>query len=213
MLSAPLIVDIATAPLGDASDFMSDEDFYAPENYGEEAAAKFIAKAKAKALDSCALDPHLCRITGLGITGPVVTGETQVMTTNTYGDQGEALILREVAFYLDKGCWLVSFNGLKFDWPVLNARARYLGVDLNISLDRYKSRHLDLYALMTNHGQLKGHSLSWWVKRHRWTDLAKPLTGAEEAQVPVSGRWKELAASLRHDVTATYRLAKWCGVL
>lgn len=192
---------------------MSDDDFSAPDNYGEEAAAKFIAKAKAKALDSCALDPHMCRITGLGLAGHIVTGTTQVMTIDTYGDDGEAHILREVMFYLDKGCWLVSYNGLKFDWPVLNARARYLGVDLDISLDRYKARHRDLYAMMTNHGQLKGHSLSWWVKRHRWTDLTKPLSGAEEAQVPITGKWGELRSSLVHDVTATFRLAQWCGVI
>jgi hypothetical protein len=47
-----------------------------------------------------------------------------------------------------------------------------------------------------------------------WDDLMpKPLSGAEEAQVPVTGRWDELAASLKRDVEAIYRLAVWCGVI
>jgi hypothetical protein len=51
------------------------------------------------------------------------------------------------------------------------------------------------------------------VRRLGWTDLLKPLTGAEEAQVPQTGRWDELRASLAHDVDATVRLARWLGVI
>lgn len=207
-----VVVDIATSPLANAKDFI-DDDFTAPSNYGEEAAAKFVEKKRAEATTTCALDPDLCRISGIGFAGEGVTGLCQTMTAHHYGNDAEALMLKEVLFYLDKGYRLVSFNGLKFDWPVLNARSRYLGVLMSINLDRFKSPHVDLYAKLTNHGQLKGHSLGWWVRRLGWTDLQKPLSGAEEARVPETGQWDDLAASLRHDVTATYRLAQWLGVI
>jgi hypothetical protein len=41
----------------------------------------------------------------------------------------------------------------------------------------------------------------------------KPLSGAEEAQVHESGRWADLELSVRHDLTATKRLAEWLGVI
>ena len=221
-----LVLDLATAPLQNAVEFLSDEDFTAPENYGEEAAAKFIAKAKAKAIGQCALDPDLCRISGFGRAGnfhsptlafsdvDVACSTDPTATLSSTPEEQEAYFLKCVRMSLENGARLISYNGLKFDWPVLNARARYLGVKLTINLDRFKSPHVDLYAKLTNHGQLKGHSLSWWCKRLGWTDLCdKPLDGKDEARVFETGEWAKLAESLKRDVEATRRLAVWCGVL
>jgi hypothetical protein len=201
-----IVLDIATAPLENAADFL-DGEFAAPANYTDPVKiAAYISKAQAEAHGSCALDPDLCRISGFGSWEWCGIMALQ-------NEKEEHDFLRELQHALVTNRRLISYNGLRFDWPVINARARYLGVSLNINLDRFKSPHVDLYAKLTNHGQLKGHSLSWWVKRHGWTDLTKPLEGKEESRVFETGKWQELADSLRHDVEATRRLAVWAGVL
>jgi DNA polymerase elongation subunit (family B) len=109
---------------------------------------------------------------------------------------------------------LVTFNGHRFDLPLLMRRARYLGVDFpQINIDRFKSPHIDLFGRMTLNGTLKGHSLGFYVRRLGWKDLVKPLSGREESQVPVTGQWDALADSLRHDVLAVKRMAQWLDVI
>jgi hypothetical protein len=220
-MAASLILDISTAPLTNAAEFLNDQDFAAPANYKDPVKiAAFVAEAKADALALCALDPDMCRISGVGCHPSDhqvgVWTEGDVMGSNPPPPEDfdfERDILDTLSLRLQHGYRLISFNGLKFDWPVLNARARYLGINLRIPLDKYRNVHIDLYDTLTNHGALKGHSLAWWVRRHGWTDLQKPLDGAEEAKVFKTGEWAKLADSLRHDVEATRRLAAWCGVL
>jgi hypothetical protein len=207
-----IVLDVATAPLANAADFL-DGEFAAPANYKDpDKIAAYVAEKQAEALGSSALDPDLCRLSGFITMHPRADIWIDAYATANDGDLEEHW-LKELAKDLTNGWRLISYNGLRFDWPVLNARARYLGVKLSISLDRFKSPHVDLYAKLTNHGQLKGHSLGWWVKRHGWTDLCKPLDGKEEARVFETGRWSELEQSLRHDAEATRRLAVWMGVL
>jgi hypothetical protein len=208
-----IVLDIATAPLENAADFL-DGEFAAPANYTDPVKiAAYISKAQAEAHGSCALDPDLCRISAYLAVGHGAVATQECAAPQIPNEAVERTALEVLAIHLRNNARLISYNGLRFDWPVLNARARYLGVKLNINLDRFKSPHVDLYAKLTNHGQLKGHSLSWWVKRHEWTDLTKPLEGKEESRVFETGRWQELAESLRHDVEATRRLAVWAGVL
>ena len=91
-------------------------------------------------------------------------------------------------------------------------RCAYLNLDVPaINLDRYRTPHVDLFDKLSYHGAIQAHSLGWYVKRQGWTDLVKPLSGAEEAQVPATGQWYDLRASVQHDVTATMRLANWLG--
>ena len=211
MATSFLVLDIATAPLPNAAEFLSDQDFAAPANYKDpEKIAAYLADKKAQAIAECALDPDLCRLSGMAFRD---SDDVQVGIAHHLPKSYEADWISQIGDVLRNGARLISYNGLKFDWAVLNARARYLGVKFDISLDRYKTSHIDLYAKLTNHGQLKGHSLVWWVRRHGWTDLEKPLDGAEESKVFETGRWAELAASLRHDVEATRRLAIWMGIL
>lgn len=207
-----IVLDIATAPLPNAAEFIDLDAIQAPSNYKDpEKIAAYVAEKRHAALLDAALDPDLCRISAFAWW--CGDDDANVATSNVLD---ETEILRFAASQVHAGATpmkLVSYNGLKFDWPVLNARARYLGVRLDISLDAYRSPHIDLYDKLTNHGKLSGHSLAWWCKRLGWSDLLKPLSGAEEAKVFETGRWDELSDSLRHDVEATRRLAQWMGVL
>jgi len=51
------------------------------------------------------------------------------------------------------------------------------------------------------------------VRRLGWSDLIKPLDGAEEARVFETGDWDKLMGAVAHDLRATARLAKWKGLL
>jgi hypothetical protein len=200
------VLDISTAPLANAGDFLDVGDFSAPANYKDPLKiAAYLAEKQATEVAAAALDPDLCRITGLGLSSSYI----QMIRT----EDEERLALTHIARLLQTPTVLVSYNGLKFDFPVLNARALHLRVPLRIGLDRYKTSHIDLYDRLTNHGTLKGHSLQWWCRRLGWRDLVKPLSGRAESEVFATNAWPELEQSLRHDVAATERLAEWLGVL
>lgn len=211
-MSRLLVVDIATAPIPDAAQFI--EPVSAPSNYKkQEVIDAYVKEKEAEQADRAGLDLDLCRISGIGWQRffdakdpPVV----EIYQNEDHERQGLVNMSSRIA----EGHTLISYNGLRFDWPILMRRALYLGVSFpTISLDRFKSNHIDLFAKLTNSGQLPGKSLRFYASRLGWLDLEKTLTGAEEAQVFQSGKWKELASSIRHDVTATVRLAKWMGIL
>lgn len=206
-----LYLDVATAPLENAADFITTDDIQAPSNYVKpEAIAGYVQKEVAKRLERAALDPDCCRLTAIGTR----LGESSiVLTCRTEDSERDALetVANILRTYPPS---IVSFNGFKFDLPVLMRRAQYLGVLMpELNLDRYRSPHVDLYDRLTYRGAITGHALSWYVKRHGWTDLVKPLSGAEEALVPQTGRWDELELSVRHDLTATERIAKWLRIV
>lgn len=205
------IIDIATAGIADAAQFL--EPVQAPANYRKpEAIAAYIEEKTAEQAERCGLDVDLCRITGIGVKTP---SESWVATATSEAEENE--VLGAVAALIRKqgeNAPLIGYNAQKFDWPVLMRRALYLGIDFPvINLDRYRSPHVDLFAKLTNFGQLPGHSLRFYAARLGWLDIHKPLMGDEEARVFATGKWDELADSITHDVEATYRLSKWLGVV
>jgi len=204
-----LILDVATAPVDNAADFIEADPSDAPSNYGPEAAQKWAEKERQKKLDRAGLDVDLARVTAIGAKGTLLT--LDVLCTDESSERRHLEALGNDI--LDSK--LITFNGHAFDLLVLQRRARYLGVkDFPvINTDRYKSHHVDLMDVLTHRGILARRSLGFYVKRLGWTDLVKPLSGSEEAQVPQTGKWDELRLSVQHDVEATYRLAKWLGVI
>lgn len=202
-----LVLDIATAPIPDAAQFINDA-IQAPANYKDQAKIDaYIAEKRQEQADRAGLDLDLCRISGVGMQ---FGDAPEIMLCKTESD--EAAALKQVG-KLIQGQTLIGFNSLKFDWPILMRRARYLGVSFpKINLDRYRSEHLDLFNILTNSGALPGHSLKFYAARLGWLDLEKPSDGAMEARVFETGKWDELEQSIRHDVIATARLAQWLGV-
>jgi hypothetical protein len=204
-----LIIDVASAPLPDAEQYL-DGTVRAPANYKDpDKIAAYVAEKAADRLAEAALDIDLARITAIGTS----LESTNISLSLCRDEQDERLALTELATRLTGVC-LVTYNGHSFDLPLLMRRARYLGVTFPaINLDRFKSPHVDLLEVLSDRNPTRRRSLQFYVKRLGWTDLTKTLTGAEEAQVPVTGRWEDLADSLRQDITATYRLAQWLGVM
>lgn len=210
-----LVLDIATSGLENVRDYLTPAaERSAPGNYSKpEAIAKWQAEDFEKDVARAGLDMDLARIIGFAFLKHDMAGEeyTDAMLCKDETDEHRALVrLSE----LTKNVTLVSYNGLHFDWPLLMRRARYRNVSFpRIDCDRYRSPHIDVMAVLSGGNRERNRSLAFYVRRLGWTDLTKALTGAEESQVPVSGRWDELAASMRHDVEATRRLGEWAGVL
>jgi hypothetical protein len=212
MLTNYLVLDLSTAAVEGVTSFITPAaDRTPPKNYSKpESIATWQAEAVAEDIAKAALDLDLARVTGMGLhAGDTAT----VIVCKT--DEHERILFETIATRLrGENPMLVSYNGLGFDWPLLMRRARYLGVDFpDINCDRYRSPHVDLLAKLSGNDPSRRKALGWYVRRLGWTDLSKPLTGAEEAQVPQTGRWDELRASLAHDVEATVRLARWMGII
>jgi hypothetical protein len=203
-----LYLDLETCPIDGADQFVEAPD--APSNYGPEATAKFQAKAKATAIDRAALDLDLARICCLGMECDGVS------LTRCFPDEASERIGLEMLFDTTNGFGekrLVTFNGFKFDLPLILRRAAYLGLPIpKINLDKYRSPHLDLWNVLSHNGSVPAHSLSWYVKRLGWADLQGTLPGRDIPQAVRDGRWEEIQAHCKADVLATKRLAEWLGL-
>lgn len=208
-----LIVDVATAPLANAADYMDEPT--APSNYkNAETIAAYIAEKKAEGASACGLDMDLCRLTAIGMLW-ASAGESRAEVFGLKSEDGEIAALTELADYLlgPVPPTLVTFNGHAFDLPLLMRRARYLGVAFpRINTDRFRSPHRDLCMELCDNDVKRKRSLRFYAKRLGMTDLRKTLSGAEESRVHETGQWAELEASVRHDIVATYRLGLWLGV-
>jgi hypothetical protein len=159
-----------------------------------------------------ATDVDLARITGIAVQ--FAHGEPLIETIADQDEERRALTALAEGVLANRSVSIITFGGFNFDLPLIMRRARYLGVDFpSLNLDRFKSPHIDLCELLSDRNPQRRRSLQFYVKRIGWTDLVKPLSGADEARVPETGRWAELVDSLRHDVTATYRVAQWCGAI
>ena len=201
-----LILDIATAPILEAADYV--EPATAPANYKDpEAIASYVAKKTAERLAEAALDMDLARITAVSI---FANGEARTLTAE---HDAEESLIRLVTCYPDRD--LIAYGGFRFDLPMLMRRARYLGLDFPVlNLDRYRSPHVDLLDVLSDRDPSRRRPLDFYIRRLGWDDLMpKPLSGAEESQVPVTKRWGDLARSVARDVEAVRRLAQWLGVI
>jgi hypothetical protein len=201
-----VILDIATAPIPDAADYL--EPAQAPAHYRDpEKIAAYQADKQAERLAGAALDLDLARITAVCI---YCDTQTRVLTAR---DHAEDTMIRMAVYGQDRD--IITYGGFRFDLPMLMRRARYLGVDFPaVNLDRYRSPHVDLLDVLSDRDPSRRRPLDFYCRRLGWDDLLpKPLTGFEESQVPITKRWGELAQSVTRDVEAVRRLAQWLGVI
>ncbi len=207
-----LILDLATCALDGAESWLpavkAKSNLVDPDKI-----AKDLAEKRAGQIETMALDPDLCRISAVGacdVTG-WTHGPIEVMVLETEPAEREYLArLRETLDEVET----VTFNGLAFDLPVLQRRLLYLGLrPLDWKLDRFRTNHVDLLERLSAGDRERRKSLNFYVRRLGWTDLNKPLSGADEALAPSRGQWLELAESVRRDVEAARRLAVWARVL
>ena len=217
-----LVLDIETAPIPNAADFLPVGDLAAPSNYTDPVKiAASIEKQRVKLIADAALDLDLARVVTIGTW----TAFGGVSVHPLHDEEAERVALEQLAAQLRRpsrdgnDAMLITFNGHKYDLPLLMRRARYLGVKFpEINLDRYKSPHIDLYDLLCmRRNDIKAHSLRWYFRRLGYADLleADPLEGggADVGQAIAEGRWGEVVDHCVCDIEGTVRLARWLGVL
>jgi len=210
-----IIVDVASCPIDGVETFIEDGD--PPENYkNADAIARWQEEYRRKAIERSAIDIDLGRISALGMLR--VTDhkpETpDVLLCPTEEIERVALQGFSTLLLSETPPTLVTFYGHGFDLPLIMRRALYLGVFMpSINVDKYRSPHLDLCAMLSGNDRKAQKPLGFFCRRLGWSDITKPLSGAQEALAPSLGQWEELRASVVHDLTATGRLGAWMGVL
>ena len=202
-----IVLDIETYPLDDAAEFL--EEFTAPANYKDpEKIASYIADKRAEAIAKCALDLDLCRIVAIGVDDL----QGNIVVAEAHDEVDERTVL--LKFWND---WYesptIGFNSLGFDLPVLIRRSQYLGVPTpNISLDRYRTPHIDLMERLSFNGKLRARGLAFYCKRFGIA-FDDPTKGADIGDLVRGGKWEEVAAHCAADLKKTRALAERLGVL
>jgi predicted PolB exonuclease-like 3'-5' exonuclease len=142
----PFVIDIETAGRTDAANFLPE--ITAPANYKDLAKIEaYLAEKRATQLESAALSAETARILCVGILRN--DGESQFIH-----DQDESALLRATwrqAETREAHEVFVTFNGSRFDWPMLARRSYSVGVPVPswFPVDgRWPPRtHCDLFAL------------------------------------------------------------------
>ncbi len=207
------VLDIATTAIEGAEAFLPDVS-PAGNLVDPVKIAADVAKKKAAQRETLALDLDLCRVSAIGycdVTG-FEHGQTLVHIAET--EAAELALLKLMHDGL-KHTETITFNGIAFDLAVLERRMLYAGLpSLKWNLDRYRaSAHVDLLGKLSDYGKRPYRSLAFYCRRLGWSDIVKPLTGAQEATALADGQLEALKASVAADVEATKRLAVWMGVL
>lgn len=186
-----------------------EDEVSAPSNYKDPAKiAEYVKEKRQSIIDKFALDPLRCQIIAVGMSVYEINGHEPTITDSkifTYKGGSYKTFLQETADYLGEGLRqriLVTFNGKKFDLPVL--RVHYAMNQINfrghfgILLRRFApEHHLDL------HEQLDLGSLAKLTKRFGRSTYG---SGSDVGIQHKKGEWAEIEKHLEEDVKQTINL-------
>lgn len=173
-----------------------------------------IKEKTAERDEKLGLDPDCCVLAAVGYH---VIGRSEPFCDVTFGDEkneGDALEHLWWEFNKDSDTRFVSFYGRQFDLPVLLRRSMYLDVKHpRISLDRWKSPHIDVWDALTYGGALRtAHSLAFYAKRMGFTTLDK-VDGKDVAKLAKAGDWEAIKQHCLSDVGLCHAIANRLGLL
>lgn len=203
-----IIVDIETVAIDGAAALI--EPVSAPSTYKDpEKIAAYIAEKTAEAAAKAALYPWTARVVALGVSADAVGDVVYLAGDET--DEAEALRrFWRLCHHVDDRYVeaIIGFNHLAFDLPVLLARSLLLGVPTPaISLDKYRSPHIDVMARLTWHGAIPARSLKWFARRFG-LPVEDSVGGADVARLVAAGDWEAVHAHCLSDVRLTRALAE-----
>ena len=221
MTSQLYVLDIETIGIPEASQFIEAPEcpgyYKKPESIAQwqaEEAPKILAERVARA----ALDIDLAEIVALGLVPLETVLETSPSDLQalilTREQDDEAALLRTVDEAVHAGAIFVTYNGRTYDLALILRRFMYHGVAApRISLDRYRSEHIDLYEQkITYFGAVNGHKLSWYAKRFGWTDVSSRIEGGGVGSAARDGDWDGIREHCACDLIWTARLAHRLGL-
>jgi hypothetical protein len=210
-----LILDLETAPLPNAADYL---DPVTPAKNLKDPIkiAADIEERERKQREDCGLDWNLNRIVCVGLWG--TDTEPTVLIARDETDERD-ILLDEVASHLSPmRHTLIGFCIRRFDVPTLLARARYLNVKLPwISLKRWDNPHVtDLYDVLTFDDQpctsVMKRSLPSFCRRFG-IHVDDTHSGADVAALVEAGDWDAVASHCRADLQRTALLAARLGYI
>lgn len=212
--AAAVVLDCETFAIDGVAQYLDEP--AAPANYkNADTIAAYIEDAKRKAVAKAALRPDLARIVALGW---MREGRDTVPTVITCRDAAEEAYALERFWgdvtYTQGGQQihrLITFNGHKFDLPMLLRRSLALRVPHPIvRIDRL-SPHTDLLKKLTYDFAIEGYSLGFYLKRYEIESLGDDdaIDGAEIDALVRAGDWAAVARHCAADVYRTFALAEW----
>lgn len=174
--------------------------------------AKSIEEKTAERNEKLALDWDCCRIVALGWVDVGSNDPWCEVCENE--DEEKSALTYFWKTYQERETRLVTFNGHKFDLPVLLTRS----VDLDVphpklNVNRFKSPHKDLAHILTLDGARQyPHSLSFYAKKYNFTTLDK-VNGADIGKLVEAKEWDAIREHCLSDVGLTHALANRLGEL
>lgn len=214
-----IVIDIETIGASDCESYL--ESVTAPANYKDEAKiAAYCAEKRASQIERAGLEADLCEVVAVGYRLFNRASEmcAMVHTRDEWGEGALLELLWDVVMARGhvlpvEPLQIIGFNCLGFDLPVLIRRSQLLGVRYpHISLDRYRTPHIDLLQKLTFNGALTMRSLAFYLRRFGIPHDDK-ITGADIARLVAEGNWAAVAAHCRADVEGAAALAQKLGYL
>jgi len=174
--------------------------------------AKSIEEKTAERNEKLALDWDCCRIVALGWVD-VGSNDPWCEVCENEDEERSALTFFWKT-YSQRPTKLVTFNGLKFDLPVLLTRSIDLEVPHpEINLDRFRSKDLDVWQWLTRNGARQyPHSLSFYAKKYNFTTLDK-VDGKDIGKLVEAKDWEAIRQHCLSDVGLTHAVAARLGLL
>lgn len=174
--------------------------------------AKSIEERTAERNEKLALDWDCCRIVALGW---VDVGSNEPVCEVCENEDEERSVLSVFwNTYRQHETALVTFNGLKFDLPVLLTRSIDLGVKHPpLNLNRFKTPHIDVWQYLTRDGARQfPHGLGFYARKYGFTTLDK-VSGSDVAALAAAGEWETVREHCLSDVGLTHAVANKFGLL
>lgn len=205
------IIDIETAPIADAAEYVDLTQFAAPSNWKDPEKIKAnIQEQQDAAIAKAALDLDLCRVVAVGMQSEE-WNEPAVRVAHI--EEREAEIIRDLWDEIDNRV-TIGYNQIGFDLPILLRRSLYLGIHAPaLNLDKYRSPHIDLQQRLSLNGTKPYRSLNWYCKRMKLDVPCDATSGKDMGQLVAEQKWDEVASHCRADVLKTRALAERMGIL
>ena len=206
-----IILDIETVAIDGAADLA--EPVQAPANYKDAAKiAAYVAEKQAEQVSRAALYPWTARVVAVGV---IDADQVEHVLTAADDDEERAVLQQVWQLALDHRegltASIIGYNHLAFDLPVLLARSIVLGVKAPaMSLDKYRSPHVDLMARLTWNGAIAARSLKWFARRFG-IPVDDTISGSDIAALYAAGDWAGIRSHVLSDIRLTRALAERLG--
>ena len=209
---SPIVVDIETAGLPNAADFLEPVTPDARMKDPEKIAADIAAKTAAR-LEKLALDWNVGRIMAIGWW--MEQREDYVVCRDEHTER----VALAACWHHCKHRTIVGFNIKGFDLKYMIQRSRYLGVPHPVlDLGKYTRKGvIDLFSELTfnegtyDHGAMR-RTLKAFCRRFG-IPVEDAIDGKDIGALVASEDWAAIAAHVRSDVALTVALARKLGVV